>query len=210
MKLVKAYSNTFDNTFCLQASILSVLNYYFSGKVFSEEEVGVNTDYHPKYFSWFPKSVVWLDKLGLDVKLYSPADYKRIGIEGLEYLKELKGKMYEVEEKRGEYKYLPEVQIAIKEMISSNLWIDKMLSVEELRNELKDQDTLAIGKTIYEWLDGNYIAGKSHFITIVKEYSSEVWLIQDPGLPKKQDRKVNQYINGHSILGDIILIKNHK
>ena len=210
MKIVKAYPNTPDNTFCLQASLLSILNNYFPTRTFSEEEVSKNTDYHPKYFSWSPRSVVWLDKLGLDVKLYSPADYGRIAAEGLKYLKELKGKMYEFEEKRGEYKYLPEVQIAIKEMISKNLWTDKMLNVEELRNELKDINTLAIGKTIYEWLDDKYIAGISHFITLVKEYSSGVWLIQDSGLPMKRDRKVNQYINNHSILGDIILIKGFK
>jgi len=193
----------------LQASVLSILDYYFPNK-FSEKDVAKNTDYHPKYFSWTPKTIVWLHTLGLDVKLYSPADYERIASEGLKYLKELKGEMYEVEKNRGEYKYLPEIQISIKEMIANNLWVNKMLGIEELKMELKNENTLAIGKTVYEWLDGIYIAGKSHFITLVKEYSPGVWLIQDSGLPKKQDRKTNQYINDHSILGDIILIKGIK
>ncbi|MGA2911530.1 MAG: hypothetical protein ABSE17_02740 [Candidatus Levyibacteriota bacterium] len=208
MKIVKAFSNTKDNTFCLQACIQSVLNFYFPTKTFSESEVSKNTGYHPKYFSWSPQAVVWLNSLGLNVKLYSPFNYNRLVNGGLAYLKEFKKDIYDLEEKRGEYKFLPEIQKAAKEMVDRKLWIDQLMKIEDLENQLSKQNTLCIGKTIYEWLDGHYIAGTSHFIVVVKKYSSGIWLIQDPGLPMVGNRKVNQSINNHSILGDIILVKN--
>jgi len=210
MKIVKCFPNSPDNTFCLQACVLSVLSYYFQSK-FSEEEVAKSTDYHPKFFSWCPRTVVWLNQLGLDVKLYSPGDYERIGKEGLKYLKESKGQYFELEKKRGDYQYLPEIQIAIREMLNKNLWVKESLSIEKLRGELKNKQTLAIGKTIMEWLDGKYIEGTAHFVTVVKEYSPMVWLVQDPGGRNPvPNRKVNQYINNESIFpGDIILVKGN-
>jgi hypothetical protein len=209
MKFVKAYSNTPDNTFCLQACVLSVLTFYFPEKIFKEVEVSDKTGYHPKFFSWIPQAVVWLAELGLNVELYSPFNYKRFANEGLAYLREFKKDAYIIEEERGEYKYLPEIQVFAKKMVSKKIWVDKMLSVEELRDELKNEKTLAIGKTIYELLDRRF-GITSHFIVLVKEYSSGVWLIQDSGLPMRQDRKVDQYFNNDSILGDTILIKGLK
>jgi len=211
MKIVKCFPNSSDNTFCLQASVLSVLDYYFPNK-FLEGEVIKSTDYHPKFFSWCPRTVVWLDQLGLYVKLYSIGDYERIETEGLKYLKELKEQYFELEKKRGDYKYLPEIKVAISEMRNKNLWVKESLSVEKLRDELKGEQTLAIGKTVWEWLGGRYIEGPTHFVTVVKEYSPMVWLVQDPGGPTHiPNRKVNQYINNETIFpGDIILIKGKK
>lgn len=207
MKIVKAFSNTEDNTFCLQACVQSILDYYFPTVKITQSEIIKNTGYHSNFFTWSPQTVVWLNSLGLDIKLYSPFDYKRLIDEGLVYLKEFKKEAYDIEEKRGEYNFLPDIQTAANVMIRKNLWIDERLDVEKLEELLEDQNTLCIGKTVYEWLDGNYIMGNSHFVVVVKKYASGKWLIQDPGLPIKENRKIDQFINNHSILGDIILIK---
>lgn len=208
MKIVKAFANKQDNTYCLQSCIKSVLDYYFADKDFEEHDIELNTGYHKGFYSWTPQCVIWLNKLGLDAKLFSPADYKEIGKRGLEYLEELKkGGIFEIEQQRGEYHYIGEIQQAAQEMVKKGFWVNKLLSVKELEDSLNDESILAVSKTVSEWLDGNYIAGKSHYVVAVKKYSPLIWRIEDPGLPVVQDRKVNQYINSHSIFGDTILIK---
>src|SRR3989344_5815405 len=211
MKIVQAFPNKQDNTHCLRSSVKSILSFYLPDRKFTELEIDKNTGYHKGYFSWMPQTVIWLNELGLKAKLFSPADYKEIGIRGLAYLKELKKDgIFEIEQQRGEYRYITEIQQAAQEMIRLNLWVNKLLSVQELETHLLDEDTLTICKTVYEWLDDKYIAGISHYVVVVKKYSPLTWIIQDPGLPKIQDRKVKQYINNHSIFGDIILIRGLK
>lgn len=211
MKVVKVFSNNPDNTFCLQASVKSILSFYFPEKDFTESEIELNTGYREGSFSWSPETVVWLDNLGLKTKLYSSFDYEQFIEKGIDYLRKFKkGEAFEIEERRGDYKYIPQIQRAAQKMIHSKLWIKNILGVTELRELLSNPNVLAIGKTIYEWLDGKYMAGSSHFVTVVKEYSPGMWLIQDPGLPIKSNRKVSQYINNHSIFGDLIIIEGFK
>ncbi len=211
MKIIRAFSNDQSNTQCLQACVKSVLNYYFPTKFYSDDEVNKNTDYHNGCFSWSLRSIVWLNQLGLDTKIYSPFDYGELGKRGVAYLKEFKRDgAFELEQSRGEYRHIEEVQKASAEVVASGLWINKRMSVEDLESKLNDDNLLAIGKTVYEWLAGVPVVGSSHYVVVIKKYSPLVWRIMDPGLPVVEDRKVNQFIDGSPIFGDIILIDGMK
>jgi hypothetical protein len=187
-----------------------LLSFYFPNKSFSDEEIDKETMQEGGW-SWLPPAVVWLNKLGLKAKVYSRFDYKRLYKEGEEFMKEFKGETVYLHEKaNGTYKNLSLIQGSCKEMVKLGLYKERMMSKDELAVELNDKNTLAIGKTVYEWLAGRYIMGNSHFIVVIKEYTPGVWRINDPGLPEIKDRKVQQTINNHDILGDILLVRGIK
>jgi len=204
IKVVPFYPNESDNLHCLQASIRSILDYF---KIdCDKDKVDENTGFFGT-MSWLPHSVNWLSEVGLDVKLYSICEYDKLIDSGEEYLKTLKGQFFDKEKNEGQYKYLDKVIEASKQMIDKKLWINKQMSIEELKINLDNEKTLAIAKTIYEFLDGRAIAGNPHFVTVIKEYRPGEWLIHDPGLPGVERRKVSQIIEGGvKIFGDIVLI----
>lgn len=94
-------------------------------------------------------------------------------------------------------------------MCCLNLWRNKFLQPEVLQKALEDKNTFAVGKTVYEWLNGEYVDGNSHYVLIIKEYSPGKWRVHDPGLPGIANRKVPQNINGQNIFGDILLVRGY-
>lgn len=208
MKVVPFYPNQTDNLHCLQSCVRSVLDFFEIQ--YKENEVDEKTGFFGA-MSWSPHAVNWLFEKGLDVKLISPFEYDKLATEGEQYLRSFKGPIFDKEMSEGQYKFLDKVREASKQMVENHLWVNKKLTIEELKIELKDEKTLAIGKTIHEFLDGIAIAGTPHFVTIIKEYSVGTWLINDPGLPGIERRKVPQTIGDNiAIFGDIVLVsKRH-
>ncbi|MBU0974872.1 hypothetical protein KKD03_04185 [Patescibacteria group bacterium] len=207
MKIVPYYPNSEDNIHCLQACIKSALAFYFPNEKFEDNVVDQKT-LQIGGWSWFPPAVCWLNSLGIKVKIYSIFDYNRFASEGENYLREFKKWFYEVEEKAGAYKNLKELQDFTKKMISNNLWANEIIDSEKLIELLKDEKTLAIGKTIYESLDGTPSSQvknpTSHFVLLIKEYNYHQWLLHDPGLPERPNRKVEKSLH----LGDVVVLSN--
>ncbi|HOX95979.1 MAG TPA: hypothetical protein PLI45_01230 [Candidatus Woesebacteria bacterium] len=208
MKSVQIYPNSKNNNACLQSCVKSVLDYFKLSREFSNVEK--STGYHEDSFSWIPKTVVWLNSLGFDVCFYSEGDYERVAKEGIEYLKEIKGTFFNLENERGDYKYMNEVQDATKEMLSKDLWKKEKFDDSQLSEALKNDNCLAIGKTVHQWLDGyiETINPSQHWIILIQEFSPDIWRINDPGLPPIQNRTVYKQINGIRIVGEILLIKH--
>ncbi len=155
--------------------------------------------------------LIWLYNLGLEVELYSSFNYKEFGDRGEKYLEEEWGKeRFEKEKRNGAFKNISYIQKATQEIVRIGLWINKKLTVEKLSKEVENKDTLAIGKTVHEWLEGNYINGTSHYILVIKENSPEMWKVHDPGLPGIKYRKIQQKINNHSMLEDILLVRGKR
>lgn len=204
MKIVPFIPNEADNLHCLQSCVRSAVSYF---KVdFDDGEIDKKTGFFG-FPSWLPHSVNWLNEKGLTAKLYSPFDYTRFVAEGEEFMKEVKKDYYFKEKNEGQYNNLDQIQKAAELMVRNKLWEQKRLSIHELASILIDDNTLAIAKTIHEWLDGNAIAGSSHYVSVIKQYQPGKWLIHDPGLPPRERRKVDQIINGDlNIFGDILLI----
>lgn len=214
MKIVKAFPNKQTNDYCLQACIQSVLWFYFKDKKFSESEINLNTQYHKGHFSWVPASILWLDKLGLNVKLYMPSifDYENLAKHGLAYIRKLKPHdAFDMEIKRGDYTYITDIQKAAQLINKSKLLVKTTLEIDELEKILENEKSLAIGKTMHEWLDGRYIKGTNHYAVIVKKYSPGRWRIEDPGPPFYPDRKVDQVINNNTMFpAELIVIQGTK
>jgi hypothetical protein len=190
-----------------------LLKFYFPKKEFKYSEIDEQTLQEGGH-TWFPPTVCWLDKLGLKVKLYLPAslfDYKKFSEKGKGYLNtHWSEERYLRERNSGSLQNIDRVQNFSKIMVKKKLWTSKRLSDDELTNKLKDEQTLAVGKTIHEWLSGNYTSGSAHYVLIQKRYSEAQWKIHDPGLPPYENRKVVVSINGHSMFGDILVVSGLK
>lgn len=211
MKNVPIYPNNQLDNACLQSCVKGILDYFKRSDQIAN--VDKNTGYHADAFSWIPQTVNWLSSLGFEVSLYTPGNYDSLSIDGIEYLKTIKGDIFEFEEARGDYKYIDELQEASKLMIKNNLWIKESLSDIRLAQALTDNYTLAIGKTVSQWLSGYYETNNptTHWVNVINEFSQGIWRINDPGLPPIQNRTVQKMINGNRILiGEILLITSRK
>ncbi len=205
-KIVTFFPNKEDNIHCLQSSVKSLLSFYFPDKIFTDELIEEKTLYSGGW-SWLVPTVVWLNELGLEVSFFSRLNYEELSNRGEEYLRELKGDiLYNHEHQNGAYLNFASIQESSKTMIELGLWNNQNLSVAELSSSLEASNTLAISKTVYEWMDGRQgLTG--HFVLVLKQYKPGEWLVHDPGLPQKENRKVNQLINGENIFSEVLLIK---
>ena len=206
MKNVPAYSNK-DNKHCLQSCIRSILEYSVSNKKFTKNYIDSKTIFNNGW-SWLPPSIVWLNSLGLKVKLYSIFNYAEFASKGEEYLLQFKGQVvFSHEKSNGAYNQINKIRESTKEMISKGYWVNKILEDFEIRSFLSKQNNLALGKTVYEWLEGKFIIGASHYVLILESDQNNDWIVHDPGKPLKKYRLVHPKINDQKIFGDIVLIE---
>lgn len=205
-KTIPFFENSPDNFHCLQSCVKSLLSSYLPDRVFEDDEIDENT-IQKGGWTWLPPAVVWLHELGLDVKLYSLFDYKRFSEEGEAYMKEFRSEeAYLKEKQNGAYDNAHLIQLSCQKMIGYCLWEQSQLSKENLEIELENESTFAVGKTLYEWLDGRQ-GNSSHYVTVIKKYAPGVWRAHDPGLPGKENRKIPQVFSNQNIFGDILLVK---
>lgn len=209
IKEVPFCPNTPDNFHCLQACIKMLLLRYFPDKKFADSEIDAKTLQEGGH-TWLAPAACWLDELGLKTQLFLPDslfNYATFANEGEKYLrKQWPLEKYQKEENNGALKNIDKVQNACKVLVSKKLWTPDKLDDRTLSTMLEDCNTLAIGKTIYEWLSGNYVNGNPHYVLVVKQYRPGQWRIQDPGRPPKEDKIVSATINGNSIFSDILVV----
>lgn len=206
MKIVPFYPNESDNLHCLQSCVKSVLSFY------GITELPDDFDEQTGFFGsmpWSIHAVNFLYSQGLNVKLVTPFSCDRLVSEGEKYLEQFKGSQAFAKEKaEGQYNHLEKIRDAATDLISNNLWEERRMSISDIESFLSSENNLVIAKTVHEWLSGNLVMGASHFVTVIKEYNYQQWLIHDPGLPPVERRKVNKSLGSvGNIFGDIITIE---
>ena len=206
-KVIPFFGNSPENIRCLHSCIKSILAFYFPGKSFTDEDIDINT-MQTDGWAWLPPFLVWLSNLGLDVRLYPTSGflYQRLADEGEIYLRECLGENYFIQERNGAFKNLIFLQETTRKMIAKGLCDNDSISTENLESELANDNVLAVGKTVYEWLDRNQ-GSTGHYVVLIKKYSPGVWKVHDPGLPHKENRKIAQEFEGRCMLGDVMLVK---
>lgn len=209
-KIIQSYPNLQDNKHCLLACTRSVLSYYLPKTNFSDSEIDEKTLFNDGW-TWLPPLAVWLDSLGLKIKLYSPFEYDRLANEGDSYLREFKKHAYDIEKANGSYNNLDEIRESCSQVISKDLWDRNRLDPNQLASILKSENTYAIGKTVYELLSGKPVPNNnltSHYVLVIKEYNYSEWRVHDPGPPYNPERKIPKLYNGQNIFGDILVVES--
>ena len=119
-KIITFFENSHDNTHCLQSCIKSLLSFYFFNDVFTDKEIDTKTIHTGGWSSWLPPAVIWLNELGLNVKLYSEFDYERFINEGEKYVRELKGEdIFNHEKRNGSYQNISLIQEACSKIVKN-------------------------------------------------------------------------------------------
>lgn len=197
-----------DGFHCQQASVKSVLKYFFPDSEFSDSEINEGTAQRGGN-SWFPPAVMYLDQVGLSVQLYTPPilDYEEFIKRGKEYLREKTSQSWiQRQEEVGAFVNFKVVQEAAKKMLENQLVKCEAIDIEQLGEELEKREVLAIGKTYYQWLSGIHKPGNAHFVVIIQSHDKTHWRIHDSGPPSRPDRIVPKKLDSESMFSEVLLI----
>jgi hypothetical protein len=180
------YSNTEDNTHCWQACLKMVLKVAFPEKDFTWEELEQYTGKSPGMATWPMASLVWMQRLGFDVKSIENFDYSKFLERGADYLQELWGKeaadwAIKNSDIEQEYDYS-------RALLSSAVIVEQRLpSIEDIK-KLLDQGYLCICTVNSRALNGkDGVVG--HFVLVIG-YDDNGLVMHDPGLPPQKNRYV--------------------
>ncbi len=188
MKVIKNlpfYRNTPDNTHCFQASLMMILGYFMPQREFLFEELDKISAKKFNLWTWPTATLIWMQENGFDVIDIEYFDYKKFIKEGGDYLLELFGKE------------MGEAQIR-----NSDIEQERRLSLE-LLEKVTVQAAIPSKETIFALMDDGYVIGvnvnsailngksgySGHFV-IIKGYDKTGFILNDPGLPGEENKKV--------------------
>lgn len=185
MKNVPFFANTADDTHCVQASFRIMLKYFLSERDFSWAELDKLSHKTAGKGTWWFPMLLELEKTGLKTKYIENFDYQRYLKEGEPYVLDVYGP------EAGKW-YLERSNLTeVKDLIPEFL---KKLAGQKRAAELNDiDDLLAKG-----WLVGtdlnsrvlNRRPGFSSHMVVIYEKAGQNYILHDPGLPPKPQRKV--------------------
>lgn len=183
---VPFYSNTPDDTHCVQAAFKMAAEYYRPDLVLSFEKWDEITNKKKDGWTWTMSGLLWLKGNGFDVEDIEPFDYREFIRSGKEYLRELFGDdVADIQEKMSDVHQEQEIS---KEFI-------KVIHVEERRPTFEDvRAFLDSGYLVMMNVNARTLNGRDgyagHFI-VVKGYGSQGLFFHDPGLPAIENRHVD-------------------
>lgn len=181
------YPNTEDDTHCFQAVLKSILKYYFPEKEYTWEELEQISNKPPGKWSWEMAGLVFLKRLGLEVKNVRVFDYPAFIERGEEYLIELWGK--EAGEASIEHGDTPRAQEDAKIFIQEITPENRPANYDELIKLFQDGYLIVCNINSYGLDNEPGFAG--HFVLITDIDENSVTM-HDPGLPPHPNRKVDK------------------
>ena len=186
MKQVPFYSNTSDNTHCLQAALRIVLKYYCPDKEYTWEELEKFTAKKEGLWTWGMQGLINMQKLGFDVIVREDFDSQQFIEKGEEYLKEKFGK--EVAREQIKHSDIDQEREIAKEYVKLFGTKGIPASLDELKS-LLDSDYLIIANVNSKALN-NKEGYVGHFV-VIYNYDDTYLYLHDPGLPPQEARKVS-------------------
>ncbi|MCA9336740.1 hypothetical protein KC955_02675 [Candidatus Saccharibacteria bacterium] len=184
MQPVPFFANTDNNLRCMLACYRSILA-YFTGKTWSWDELDTLTGFSNDTAAWTLKSLVELQRLGFDIVMIEPFDYRKFFDQGEGYLSEI----FSPAELDWQLKHSN--ILSIKKDIPKFL---ETINYECRRPTTKDIDTmLAEGRLVTAVVNAKILNGEpgysSHMILIYKK-DNDTYVAHDPGLPAYESRKI--------------------
>lgn len=180
------YSNMPDNTHCFQASLRMILRYFQPTKEFSWEELEKISGKKEGLWTWPTAALIWMKKQGFEVINIEMFDYHEFVTDGEKYLRKFYGE--EVgNEQIAHSDIAQEIEYA-KQFLKLNAVTKEIPTAETLKDLLKRKYLLMclINSQKLDHKSG-YVG---HFV-IVKGFHENEFTIHDPGLPPRENLKVN-------------------
>jgi hypothetical protein len=149
------------------------------------EEWSEITGYEEGKGTWSTSGLLWFKENGFEVKHITLFDYDDFAKNGGDYLVRKFGK--EIGTWQIEHSNMPKETKKAKELIEKEI-------VEKREPHLQDiKDFLDKGYLVRCMVNSRRLNGKEGYFghaVVISEYSEDYFIIQDPGLPPKPNRKV--------------------
>ncbi len=183
------YSNTADDTHCLQACMKMIAGCFWPDKNYSFGQLDSITDKRPGLWSWSESMVVWFASQGVEVKEIGNFDYEKFIREGLEYFQEEFGE--DVAKEVSLHSDINQGLKFSKEMITLHCAQKRIPEIREIGQLIKDNYIVCCNINAQALNMKQGYAG--HYI-IVKNIDNRGITINDPGLPGLENRLVDHKI----------------
>jgi len=186
MKQIPFYSNTSDNTHCLQACYRMILKYFLPDRDYSWEELDRLTGKKEGKWTWPMKGLMNMKALGFEVKHITYFDYEVFSKIGIEYLKKEWG---EDIAKVQDYHSDMQSEMSISKIYqSSGIHMFRQATVQDIKNLLDEKYLLICDVNQKVFL---HTAGYNNHFVVVYGMNKEEIQFHDPGLPSFESQKLS-------------------
>ncbi len=184
---VPFYSNTKDNTHCVQACFKSILKFFLPGRNFSFKTLDQMSKKAEGKGTWFIPMYIELKNLGFDILEIYDFDYQRFYKEGEKYLRKV------LSEEQVDWYLAKSNLLAVKNSLPEFL---DLIKPALRKATIKDfEELLSQGYLIIS--DVNYYAiqekpGYASHAVVVFGFDDENLYLHDPGLPPRKNVNVSK------------------
>ncbi len=184
--IVPFFPNTKDNTHCFQASLKMVLKYFLPHEEYTFEELDKITAKVKGLWTWPMAGLMWMNKKGFDIKKIQKFDYKEFSEKGDKYLFSFYGD--EVAKAQIAHSDIAQ-EIELAKKITKEIGIQvKIPNLQEIVKFL-DKGYL-VGCNLNSYALNNKEGYSGHFV-VIKGYDTNTLILNDPGLPGEENRRVD-------------------
>ena len=175
-----------DDTHCFQACLKMVIEYFWPECVYSWEELDIITSKIKGLWTWPMAGLLFMQEKGAEVKIIKSFDYDNFSKNGAEYLRKRYGKeVANAQIKNSDI----DREIGFSKKFIKKIKIKKDIpKIEDLKQMLKDN--YVIIANINSRILNNKNGYVGHFV-VIKSFNQEGFLLNDPGLPGIENRKVD-------------------
>ncbi len=185
-KEIPFYANAEDGMHCFQASLKMVMKYFWPERDYSWDELDGITKKVSGLWTWPMAGLIWLEKNGLEVKNIENFDYNKFIKIGSKYIIEEYGE--EVGNEQIKYSDINQELSIAREFVEKIKIEKKIPKVDEIK-QLLIGDYLIIVNLNSRILNGR--DGYTGHFVVIKGFDKQGFIINDPGLPGKENRKVD-------------------
>jgi len=187
MRDVPFFSNTADDSRCVQACFRMVLKYFLPQRSFTWKQLDALTCAELGQGTWWFPGLLAMKKLGIDPIMISPLDYRALKQQGISYLSQIMSsdtaQWYKTNSN------LTSVMDKIPELLESGIWHHRGATWDDVNTLLGNGYLVGIeinAKTL------NGQKGLSPHMVIIFQRLGTGYRLHDPGLPPVPGRVVSR------------------
>jgi hypothetical protein len=185
-KEIPFYQNTPDDTHCFQASLKMIMKYFWPSEDYSWKELDKITAKVSGMWTWTMAGLMWLQEKGLEIKNIEAFDYEKFIQKGGQYLRDEFGE--EVGNEQIKHCDIDQEIAIAKKFV-------KTINTEKRSPSMKEiKELLLKGYLIIVSLNAIALDEKmgyaSHSV-VIKGFDDQGFILNDPGLPGRENRKVD-------------------